>query len=242
MKKIIAVLSGLLIGYLEATEDTPEANIKEAIVGTENAAGQRSRTSSATSILTPQKTKILYIAHELCFYKNLMDSFKKKVTESKHKKIIELESEFSSALRSACYSDPSFLNEIQEYIKLPNRNFSSNTTILNWLDLFIIGRERQLAKYTSQITDLLDVYVADVDEAARSATVVSFRELLESANDNIDLKDIERAMLQIFSLKKGTDESDEIDPAMDECLQLFLRCLESYKFPNPSRSRAGSFL
>ena len=139
-------------------------------------------------------------------------------------------------------SDPSFLNEIQEYIKLPNRNFSSNTTILNWLDLFIIGRERQLAKYTSQITDLLDVYVADVDEAARSATVVSFRELLESANDNIDLRDIERAMLQIFSLKKGTDESDEIDPAMDECLQLFLRCLESYKFPNPSRSRAGSFL
>lgn len=67
MKNIIVVLSGLLIGYLEATAKPPT---EVADPGSPASAGLR--TASSSSVLAPPKTKPIYIAYELSFYRDFI--------------------------------------------------------------------------------------------------------------------------------------------------------------------------
>ncbi len=245
MKNIIVVLSGLLIGYLEATAEHPTK-----VADPESPASARSRTISSSSISGHQKTKPIYIAYELPHYEILIKDFKKRVAGSKPTDTNTLKGELFSILRSACFKDSSFLEKIQNYVNL-EKNLLTKNKILEWFNMFKSEREHQLDIYTSVITDLLNGYVpVNVDEAASNATILSFRELLEAAKDNLDLKDIEKIVQKVFFPKKSTEEKedekadiselDDIDSTTNECFQLFLTCLESYKLSTPSRSRTGS--
>ncbi|MEI7493249.1 MAG: hypothetical protein WCJ92_01455 [Alphaproteobacteria bacterium] len=246
MKNIIVVLSGLLIGYLEATAEPPTE-----VADPGSPASARSRTISSSSVSGPQKTKPIYIAYELPHYEILIKDFKKRVAGSKATDTNTLKEELFSILRSACFKDSSFLEKIQNYVKL-EKNLSTKNTILEWFNMFKSERAHQLDIYTSVISDLLNGYVrVNVDEAASNATILSFRELLEAAKDNLDLKDIEKIVQNVFFSKKSTEEKideksdtaelDDTDSLKTECGLLFLTCLEPYKFSTPSRSRTSSF-
>ncbi len=206
----------------------------------------RSRTISSPSVLAPQKTKPIYIAYELPHYEILIKDFKKRVAGSKATDTNTLKEELFSILKSACFKDSSFLEKIQNYVNL-EKNLSTKNKILEWFNMFKSEREQQLDIYTSVITDLLNGYVGvNVDEAASNATILSFRELLEAAKDNLDLKDIEKIVQKVFFPKKRTEEKadteelDETESLTSECGALFLICLEPYKFSTPSRSRTSS--
>ena len=89
---------------------------------------------------------------------------KKQLPLQNLKKKKELEEEFYSVLRSACYSNPSFLNEIQKHIELTS-HVSSTSTIIGWLKTFKRQRDERLSSYRSEITELLNRYVTlNVDE------------------------------------------------------------------------------
>ena len=74
MKNIIVVLSGLLIGYLEATAEPPKE-----VADPGSPASARSRTISSSSVSGPQKTKPIYIIHRWDFYGTFIDDFKQRV-------------------------------------------------------------------------------------------------------------------------------------------------------------------
>jgi hypothetical protein len=236
MKNIIVVLSGLLIGYLEATAKPPT---EVADPGSPASAGLR--TASSSSVLAPPKTKPIYIAYELSFYRDFIPPFKTRVAASKPKDEKKLETEFSSILKSACYSDPSFLNEIRTLIRSTSHVFSTSK-IIGWLATFETERDERLKSYETVITELFDRY----DKTASKVTELSFIDILESATDNLDLKDIEITAQKAFILKKSTEEKadaeelDAIHSVTTECLQLFLTCLEPYKISTPTRSRTIS--
>jgi len=238
MKNIIVVLSGLLIGYLEATAEPPTD------IAPGSPSSVRSRTVSSSSVLAPQKTKPIYIIHDLSFYIDFIDSFKTRFTDSKDN---ELKEELFHILKSAYFSNTSFLEKIQEWVSVTRCDNLTRNKILGWLNIFKSEREQRLADYTSVIIDLLDGYVsASINQSASSDTEHSFRNLLELATDNLDLRDIENAVQKVFFLRKSTEEkadeveSDHIDPLTAEWFQLFLCCLEPYKFTTPSRSRTSS--
>ncbi len=258
MKNIIVVLSGLLIGYLEATAEPPKE-----VADPGSPASARSRTISSSSVSGPQKTKPIYIIHRWDFYGTFIDDFKQRVKKSKttetNKLENELKEELFDVLKSATLSDPSFSIEIKSHIKPPKyaSAYADAQKIITWINEFEAERKQKLANYTSMIIDLLDGYVpASINESASNATRISFIDLLESTSDNLDLRDIEIAMQEVFLLRKNRDEKedtkedekadinelDDIDPTTNECFELLFTCLELYKLPTPSRSRAGSFL
>ena len=98
MKKIIVVVSVLLIGCLDATGAPPTE-----VADPGSPASARLRTASSSSVSGPQKTKPIYIAYELSFYRDFIPPFKTRVAASKPKDEKKLEIEFSSILKSACY-------------------------------------------------------------------------------------------------------------------------------------------
>jgi len=244
MKNIIVVLSGLLIGYLEATGEPPTE-----VADPGSPASARSR-SVSSSLSGPKKTKPIYIAYELPHYETLIRNFRKKVTGSKATEENTLKEEFFSILRSACFKNSSFLEKIQNYVDLES-NITTKNKILGWFNIFKSERTQQLDDYSSAITDLLNGYVPlNVDATASGATALSFRGLLEEAKDNLDLKDIEKIVKNVFFSKKITEgktdeksdtaELDDTDLLTSECGALFLICLKSYTFSSPTRSRTGS--
>ena len=257
MKNIIVVLSGLLIGYLEATAEPPTEVADPGSPATEVAdprspASARSRTTSSSSVSGPQKTKPIYIIHKWDFYGTFIDDFKQRVKKSKTTKTNKLENELKEelfdVLKSATLSDPSFSIEIKDRIVF-TRYTSGQNEIIAWIDQFQADRQKKLAKYTFNITTLFDGYASkDKDEAASNASIRCFIDLLDSASDNLDLGDIENAVQEVFSLKKNTNAQDDTreshttDLLTTECYELFSDFLESYRFPTPSRSRTGSFL
>jgi hypothetical protein len=254
MKNIIVVLSALSIGYLEATaEHTTD-------VAPDSPASERLRTASSSSVLAPQKTKPIYIIHDLSFYLEFIDSFKKKAAAQEPKKENLLKEELFHILKSAYYSDPSFSNVIKRRIN-PTTYVSAypnaQKKIIVWINEFEADRKQKLDKYTLAIIGLFDGYVPEnIKESARSDTESSFINLLDLAENNLDLRDIESTLREVFLLRKNRDEKentkedekadinelDDIDPTTNECFELLFTCLELYKLPTPSRSRAGSFL
>ena len=231
MKNIIVVLSGLLIGYLEATAEPPTE-----VADPGSPASARSRTLSlSSSILPPQKTKPIYIIHRWDFYETFIDDFKQRVEKSKttgtNKLENELKEELFDVLKSATLSDPSFSIKIKDRIVF-TRYTSGQNEIIAWIDQFQADRQKKLAKYTFNITTLFDGYASkDKDEAASNASIRCFINLLDSASDNLDLGDIENAVQEVFSLKKNTNAQD--DTLTTECYELFSDFLESYRFPPP---------
>ncbi len=171
MKNIIVVLSGLLIGYLEATAEPPTE-----VADPGSPASVRSRTLSlSSSILPPQKTKPIYIIHRWDFYGTFIDDFKQRVKKSKttetNKLENELKEELFDVLKSATLSDPSFSIEIKDRIVF-TRYTSGQNEIIAWIDQFQADRQKKLAKYTFNITTLFDVYASkDKDEAASNASI-----------------------------------------------------------------------
>lgn len=127
MKNIIVVVSVLLIRCLEATGVLP----KEEGPG-------RSRTVSASF---HQKTKPIYIAYDLSYYHRFIDSFKTRVASSKSTEENNLEEEFSSVLRSAYFSNTSFLEKIQERVSVTRCDNLTRNKILGWLNIFKSERE-----------------------------------------------------------------------------------------------------
>ena len=177
MKNIIVVLSGLLIGYLEATAE----HATDVAPGSPSSV--RSRTVSSSSVLAPQKTKPIYIIHDLIFYIDFIDSFKTRFADSKDN---ELKKEFFDILISANLSHHSFSNVIKSHIKPPKyaSAYADAQKIITWINEFEAERKQKLANYTSKIIDLLDGYVpASINESASNATRISFIDLLESTSD-----------------------------------------------------------
>jgi hypothetical protein len=133
------------------------------------------------------------------------------------------------------------LNEIRTLIRSTSHVFSTSK-IIGWLATFETERDERLKSYETVITELFDRY----DKTASKVTELSFIAILESATDNLDLKDIEITAQKAFILKKSTEEKadaeelDAIHSVTTECFQLFLTCLEPYKFSTPSRSRTSS--
>ena len=193
----------------------------------------------------------------MSFYIDFIDSFKTRYTSSKDN---ELKEELFDILRSANLSDHSFSNIIKRHIKpttYASAYADAQKKIITWINEFEADRKQKLANYTLAIIGLFDGYVPEkINESARIETLSSFERILESAHDNTDLIDIESTLQEVFLLRKNinkkvdakedekadAEESDAIHSVTTECFQLFVTCLESYKFPTPSRSRAGSFL
>ena len=244
-------MSVLLIGCLDATGEAPTE-----VADPGSPASARLRTVSSSSVLAPQKTKPIYIIHDLSFYIDFIDSFKTRFADSKDN---ELKKELFDILISANLSDHSFSNVIKRHIK-PTKYASAYADaqkIITWINEFEEERKQKLANYTLAIIGLFDGYVPEnIKESARSDTVSSFINLLDLAENNLDLRDIESTLREVFLLRKNRDEKentkedekadinelDDIDPTTNECFELLFTCLESYKLPTPSRSRAGSFL
>ena len=145
MKKIIVVVSVLLIGCLDASREEATG---ERIPRSPSSV--RSRTLSlSSSILPPQKTKPIYMIHRWDFYGTFIDDFKQRVKKSKttetNKLENELKEELFDVLKSATLSDPSFSIEIKERIMCTIYTSGQNE-IIAWIDQFQADRQKKLAK------------------------------------------------------------------------------------------------